>query len=290
VTSDLPDALSPRAFGPAIDSHQHFWHYEPAAFDWIDDSMRVLQRDWLPAHLCPELSAAGIAGAITVQARQTLDETAWLLDIGDAHDAIVGVVGWVPLTSSSVAGVLERLVDRPKLRGVRHVVQGEADPAFLDRPDFNAGIRALGEFGLTFDLLLYERQLPSARQFVDRHPDQVFIVDHAAKPRIRDAILEPWATHMRQLARRPRVYCKLSGLVTEADPHAWTDADIRPYVETVLAAFGPERVMFGSDWPVCLLASPYGRWANAVKGFIAELTPSERAAVLGGAARRAYRL
>ena len=273
-----------------IDAHHHFWRYDSAEYEWIDDSMSALRRDFLPPDLAVALTAGGVHGAISVQARQTLDETEWLLALASAHDLIVGVVGWVPLASSSVRADLAKLVAHPKLRGVRHVLQGEADPRFFERPDFNAGIGALRDFSLAYDLLIYEHQLPAALAFVDRHPGQVFVLDHAAKPRIRERSVEPWRTHVRDLARRPDVYCKLSGLVTEADTHAWTDADLRPYADTVLEAFGPSRVMFGSDWPVCLVASPYDRWVDAVRGFTAGLTASERAEVLGGTARRAYRL
>ncbi|MGD0674500.1 MAG: amidohydrolase family protein [Polyangiaceae bacterium] len=291
MTIDNPAATVHPGSAPAIiDAHHHFWHYEPEAYPWIDPSMTVLRRDWLAVDLAPRLAAARIDGVVSVQARQTLEETSWLLSLADAHDFIVGVVGWVPLVSSSVVTTLGRFGDNPKFRGVRHVVQGEADPHFLERPDFNAGIRALRPLQLSYDILIYETQIPAALDFVDRHPDQVFIVDHAAKPRIRDGVLEPWRTNVRELARRPGVYCKLSGLVTEAATHAWTDADLRPYVDTVLEAFGPTRVMFGSDWPVCLLASSYDRWFDAVRRFLAELTPTERASILGGSARRAYRL
>lgn len=272
-----------------IDSHHHFWRYEPAEYDWIDDTMSALRRDFLAPDLASTLGAAGIGGAISVQARQTLGETRWLLSIADEFDFIAGVVGWVPLASPSVRVDLSALAGG-KLRGVRHVVQGETDPRFLERPDFNAGIDALQDFGLTYDLLIHEHQLPAALAFVDRHPGQAFVLDHAAKPRIRDRIVEPWRTHIRELARRPAVYCKLSGLVTEATPNTWTDDDLRPYVDTVLDAFGPSRILFGSDWPVCLVASTYDRWVRAVRTLTAGLTASERTEIMGGTARRAYRL
>jgi L-fuconolactonase len=272
-----------------VDAHHHFWRFDPAEYDWIDDSMSALRRDFLPADLAPAMSAAGMHGAISVQARQTLDETRWLLSLAEANDFIVGVVGWVPLASPSLRAELATLAENGKLRGVRHVVQGEADPRFLERPDFNAGVNALGDFGLAYDILIYERQLPAAIAFVDRHPGQVFVLDHAGKPRVRECALEPWRTQMRELARRPNVYCKLSGLVTEAAPQSWADTDLRPYIETMLEAFGPARVMFGSDWPVCLLASDYNRWADTVRNFTARLSASERAEIFGGSARRAYR-
>jgi L-fuconolactonase len=288
--SAAPEAPRPAGDPHWIDAHNHFWRFEPGEYRWIDDSMSVLRRDYLPGDLAPLLRASGVRATVAVQARQTLEETEWLLSLADANAAIAAVVGWVPLASPRAREVVGRLAQSRKLRGVRHVVQDEEDPHFLERPDFNAGIGVLAELGLVYDLLIVERQLPSAVHFVDRHPDQVFVLDHAAKPRIREGEVEPWRAHVRELARRPNVYCKLSGLVTEAAGGAWTVSDLRPYAETVLEVFGPSRVMFGSDWPVCLLASPYERWVETVRALIAALTPAERAQVEGGTARRAYRL
>jgi L-fuconolactonase len=273
-----------------IDSHQHFWRYTPAEYGWISDGMAVIRRDFLPEHLLAEMTAAGVDGAISVQARQTLDETVWLLDLARQCDRLRGVVGWVPLCDPAVEGVLERLAPAPALCAVRHVVQGEPDDEFILRPDFNRGIAALRRFNLTYDILVFERHLPATLRFVDRHPEQRFAVDHIAKPRVRAGLVEPWASRMRDLAQRPNVWCKLSGLVTEADPHAWTVEQLRPYLQTVLEAFGPERVLFGSDWPVCLVACPYGRWLDIVRRAIADFTPAEQAAILGGNALRAYGL
>lgn len=273
-----------------IDSHQHFWHYTPAEYDWISAEMAVIRRDFLPEHLLAEMRAAGVDGAVSVQARQTLAETEWLLDLARRYEPLRGVVGWVPLCDPQVEAVLERLTVTPALRGVRHVVQGEPDDEFLLRPDFNRGIATLRRFDLAYDILILERHLPATLRFVDRHPEQRFVVDHIAKPRIRAGQLEPWASRLRDLARRPHVCCKLSGVVTEADPHAWTVAQIQPYLDTVLAAFGSERVLFGSDWPVCLVGCSYGRWSQIVRHAIGEFSAAEQAAVLGGNACRAYRL
>jgi L-fucono-1,5-lactonase len=275
---------------PVIDAHHHFWRYDRAEYDWIDDTMSALRRDFLAPDLADALRAAGVQGAVSVQARQSLEETRWLLSIAAAHDFIAGVVGWVPLASPALRTELEPLAAGSKLRGVRHVVQGEPDPRFLERPEFNAGVAALREFGLAYDLLVYERQLPAAIAFVDRYPGQVFVLDHAAKPRIRDRVLEPWRTHIRELARRANVYCKLSGLVTEAARDAWTETDLRPYADTVLEAFGPSRVLFGSDWPVCLASSTYERWVATVRTLIDGLTATERGEIMGGTACRAYQL
>ncbi len=273
-----------------VDSHQHFWRYDTGEYGWIGDELASIRRDFLPTDLARELGAVGVDAVVSVQARQTLDETRWLLELAAANDFIAGVVGWVPLVSPGVIDTLESLVQDPRLCGVRHVLQDEADPGFAASRDFNRGIAALRGFGLAYDVLVYERQLATATALVDRHPDQVFVVDHAAKPRIRDGAFSPWREGMCELARRPNVFCKLSGLVTEADPRAWTRATLEPYADVVLSAFGPSRVMFGSDWPVCLAACSYERWLATVRELCAGLSATERESVLGGTARRAYDL
>lgn len=274
---------------PVIDAHQHFWHYDPAEYGWIEPSMAAIRRDFLPVDLKRAASGAGVGAVVSVQARQTTAETAWLLDLAAGDPFVAGVVGWVPLASPTVEVELERFAAHPKLRGVRHVLQDEADEYML-QPAFARGLRAVRRLGLAYDILVFERQLPSAIALADRHPDQVLVLDHVAKPRIRDGLLEPWRERMRELARRPNVCCKLSGMVTEADHRAWSAAQLRPYVETVIEAFTPERLMLGSDWPVCLLACDYGRWIDTVRGFLGGLSPAEQAQILGGTARRAYRL
>ncbi len=280
----------PRDPAVTVDSHQHFWRYDPQEYDWIGDELAAIRRDFLPADLARELGPAGVDAVVSVQARQTLGETRWLLELAEANDFIAGVVGWVPLVSARVADTLAELAANRRLCGVRHVLQGEADPDFAARPDFDRGIAALRGLGLAYDILVYERQLPVATALVDRHPDQVFVVDHVAKPRIRDAVVSPWRERMRELGRRPNVFCKLSGMVTEAGPRAWTRATLEPYAEVVLEAFGPSRVMFGSDWPVCLAACSYSRWLTTVRELCAGLSETERERVLGGTARRAYGL
>ncbi|MCE9613901.1 MAG: amidohydrolase family protein [Lentisphaerae bacterium] len=263
-----------------IDAHQHFWLYDPAEYGWIDAAMRAIRRDFQPADLLAEMRAAGITGSVCVQARQSLAETRWLLDLADRHDFIKGVVGWVALADPAC-----EIPDHPKLKGVRHVVQSERD-GFLLRENFNRGVDRLRERGLAYDLLIVERQLPDALQFVDRHPDQVFVIDHIAKPRIRDDALTPWRENIRELARRANVWCKLSGMVTEADYGGWTEAQLRPYVDVVLDAFGPRRLMFGSDWPVCLVAVGYARWA----GIVDALSANERDHIMGRTAAGVYQL
>jgi L-fuconolactonase len=226
-----------------------------------------------------------------VQARQTLEETAWLLELARQHELIRGVVGWVPLVEGdNVKRHLERFAGNRKLRGVRHVVQDEADPRYILRADFNQGIRALRDSQLRYDILIFERHLPAAIEFVDRHPNQIFILDHIAKPRIKEGVLKPWDANMRELAKRQNVYCKLSGMVTEADTKRWTPASLKPYIDVVLQAFGPKRLMYGSDWPVMLLAGDYVRWYDVVANSIAKLSKSEQERIIGGTAAEAYGL
>jgi L-fuconolactonase len=274
---------------PRVDAHQHFWRYSEAEYGWINEAMSAIRRDFLPGHLLPVLDEVGIDATIAVQARQTYDETHWLLELADENDWIAGVVGWVPLADPSAHETLEHFAAHSKLKGVRHVLQGEAD-AYMDRADFNAGVALLSRFGLTYDVLILEAQLPAAIQFVDRHPQQPMVLDHLAKPLIAAHQIEPWRTHVRDLARRPHVSCKLSGMVTEADFAAWTIEDLRPYVDTVLEAFGPRRLLFGSDWPVCTVAASYSRWVAAVRELIGELSEHEQDRILGRNAETVYNL
>lgn len=273
-----------------LDAHHHLWRYDPREYAWIGDGMDVLKRDFLVEHLRPLMADNGIEGLVTVQATQTVRETEWLLDLAGRHDEIRGVVGWVPLVEPGVAATIERLAANPRLRGVRHVLQDEPDDGFALREDFNRGLAQLRPLHLTYDILIYERHLPQAIALVDRHPNQVFVLDHVAKPRIRDRALSPWRERIRDLARREHVYCKISGMATEADWTTWTDADLAPYLDVVLEAFGPRRLMFGSDWPVLLLAAEYGQWAGSVRRAIAPLSADERAWIETRAATEAYNL
>jgi len=226
-----------------------------------------------------------------VQARQTLEETEWLLGLAQEHQLIRGVVGWVPLTEGAgVARHLERFAKNRKFRGVRHVIQDEADPRYILREDFNQGVKSLLPLALRYDILIFERHLPAAIEFLDRHPKQIFILDHIAKPRIKDRVLAPWDRNMRELARRPNVYCKLSGMLTEADPKHWTPAQMQPYLDVVLSAFGPKRLMYGSDWPVMLLAGGYVQWYGLVTNAISKLSKTEQDRIMGGTAVEAYGL
>ncbi|MGA8111030.1 MAG: amidohydrolase family protein [Acidobacteriaceae bacterium] len=270
-----------------IDAHHHFWRYTAAEYGWIDDAMASIRRDFLPADLAPEIAAAGIDAVVSVQARQSLEETEALLSMAESHPWIAGVVGWVPLADPRVSRDLERLARHPKLRGVRHILQ--AEPAeYMDRADFNAGLAQLFPLGLAYDILIVHHQLPAAIRLVDRHPNQVFVLDHIAKPPIRAGETQPWARDLAEIARRPNVVCKLSGVVTEADYKTWTYESILPYLETALAAFGPDRLMFGSDWPVCRVATPYSAWVQTVERFAAPLSAPERQSIFHDTATRAY--
>jgi L-fuconolactonase len=270
-----------------IDAHHHMWKYGPD-YGWITPEMKVIRRDFLPEDLEPLMHHFGIDGTVAVQARQTLEETSWLLGLAEKHPLIRGVVGWVPLTDGAgVKRSLEKFAGNRRLRAVRHVVQDEPDPRYILRADFNEGIRALKEFGLRYDILIFERHLPAAIEFVDRHPNQTFILDHIAKPRIKEKILTPWDKNMRELAKRQNVYCKLSGMITEADPR-WTPQDLQPYIDVVLSSFGPRRIMYGSDWPVMLLAGDYERWYRTVTVAISKLSQAEQDRIMGGTAAEAY--
>jgi L-fuconolactonase len=252
--------------------------------------MAALRRDFLPAHLKAEIAAVGIDGVVSVQARQTVGETEWLLSLADENDFIKGVVGWLPLADACVREVIAKFAANPKLRAVRHVVQDEPDDRFILGADFNRGVSMLKDFGLVYDILIFERQLASSIEFVDRHPQQVFVLDHIAKPRIGDGAIEPWRANIRELARRKNVFCKASGMVTEADWKTWNKEQLRPYFDTVLEAFGPKRLMFGTDWPVCLAASGYSRWVEVVREFAAGLSADEQEWLFGKTAVLAYGL
>jgi L-fuconolactonase len=273
-----------------IDAHQHFWRYDQGEYGWIDDSMGALRRDFLPADLKPELERAGFQGCVAVQARQTLEETRWLLELAERAPFILGVVGWVDLRSPGVGFELEALAYESKLVGVRHVVQSEPDDRFLLQPEFLCGISILEEFDLAYDILIYAKHLPVAAEFVARFPKQRFVLDHLAKPPIKSGALDLWARGIRELAAFPNVYCKVSGLVTEADWQAWKPEDMRPYLDVAFECFGPNRLMIGSDWPVCTVAAPYSLVMDVVKNYISKYAAEERNAVLGGNAVKLWRL
>jgi len=273
-----------------IDAHQHFWIYNPQEYEWIDDSMGVIRRNFLPQDLEPELQHNDVQGSVAVQARQTLEETRWLLELAERSAEILGVVGWVDLCSANLRSQLEGFAKYPKLVGVRHIVQSEPDERFLLRDDFLRGISLLEEFDLAYDILIYTKHLPVAAEFVERFPKHRFVLDHLAKPPIKSGEIEPWASGVRRLAGFPTVFCKLSGLVTEAHWQRWKPEEIRPYLDVAFEAFGTERLMIGSDWPVCLVAGSYRRTVDVVKNYLQDFPAHVRDAVLGENARRFWRL
>lgn len=275
---------------PGIDAHHHLWRYSSAEYDWISDSMQALRRDFLPADLRAEMKAAGVEGSVAVQARQTMEETRWLLELAGQNPWMAGVVGWAPIADGQFPRVLEELCDNTRLKGLRHVLQDEPDDRHALGADFERGLKALASTGLVYDILIYARHLPVAVELVDRHPNQMFVLDHLAKPKIAAHQLSPWRENIRELARRPNVACKLSGMVTEADWQHWTVSDLEPYLETALECFGAQRLLAGSDWPVCTLASGYGRWWQTLRGWASPLTADEQAGIFGGNAARVYRL
>lgn len=273
-----------------IDAHHHLWRYNPEEYGWIDPSMGVIARDFAIEDLARVAAPLGVEGSVVVQARQSLEETYSLLEIASHDPFVLGVVGWAPLAADDAALTLDRLLPHPKLKGLRHVVQDEPDDDFILGKAFGRGVRAALDRGLAYDLLVFARQLPQTIEFVDRHPDGRFVLDHIAKPEIAADNREPWAADIRRLAERPNVACKLSGVATEADWRAWTLDSIRYYLDTALDTFGAERLMFGSDWPVCLLATDYPRWLRTVEQWSAALSTAERDSLFHGAATRAYNL
>lgn len=274
-----------------IDSHHHFWTYGPAEYGWIGDGMDVLKHDFLPLDLKTELMENGVAGAISVQARQTVEETEWLLKLANENDGVLGVVGWVPLASPDLESTLETFDDAKFLKGVRHVLQAEKNDDLILSEEFNRGVAQLAKHDLTYDILIKGHQLPGAIHLVDRHPEQTFVLDHIAKPTISAEIFdERWAESFRHLAERENVFCKFSGVVTEVQDPQWNMDTIRPYWDTALEAFGADRLMFGSDWPVCLLRADYARWIATARSLSDDLSEDEKSAYFGKNATIAYRL
>jgi L-fuconolactonase len=274
-----------------IDAHQHFWKYDPVIHSWINDAMWVIRRDYSPVDLLPMLQAAGMDGCVTVQVNQTEDENTELLELAGRFDFIRGVVGWIDLQSPAVEERLEWYRAFPKLKGFRHILQGERDRALMLKPAFKRGIGSLKKFGFTFDILIFPDQLGYTRDFVASFPNQPFIVDHIAKPYIKDRfITEEWKDAIRAVAAFPNVSCKISGMVTEADWKHWKPEHFKPYLDTVVEAFGPGRIVFGSDWPVCLVAAEYAQVVAIVEDYFAAFSAEERAGLFGGNAAAFYHL
>jgi L-fuconolactonase len=272
-----------------VDTHQHFWNYDPAEYAWIDDRMTPLRRDFLPLDARREMDAIGVIACIAVQVRQTLEETAWLLELTDEFPFIAGVIGWVDLQAPDVDAQLARVAAHSRLVGIRHIVQTEPD-GFLERPAFLRGIARLEPFDLTYDILVYARQMPAAVAFARAFPRQRFVLDHLGKPDVRAQEYQSWRAQLNQLAALPNVHCKLSGLVTEADWGSWKPEQLRPYLDAALDAFGPDRLMIGSDWPVCTLAGTYKDVIGVTLDAIGEYSVTEQERMLGGTARELWNL
>jgi L-fuconolactonase len=273
-----------------IDSHQHFWNYEPVKHSWIDDEMAVIRRDFTPEDLQKVYQENGVDGCVAVQADQTLAETDFLIDLASKNDFIKGIVGWVDLRNEAVETDLERYSHQPKVKGFRHVVQGESDHNFLLRPNFLRGISALEKYNYVYDILIFPHQLGATLEFVKRFPNIKFVIDHIAKPYIKDGFYEGWANQMKAIAKHDNVYCKVSGMITEADYKTWTESQLHPYIDLVFNAFGTNRIMYGSDWPVCLVAGNYAQVKNIVTNYIADFSADEKATIMGKNAIQFYNL
>ncbi|MES2776060.1 MAG: amidohydrolase family protein [Bacteroidota bacterium] len=272
-----------------IDCHQHFWHYNAQKHDWIDDEMAVIRKDFLPQDLMPVLSANGIDGCVAVQADQTEAETDFLLQLAKENSFIKGIVGWVDLRADNITERLAHYAQFSAIKGFRHVLQGE-EPGFMLQPAFLNGIASLHEFGFTYDILIFPKHLKAAIELVKQFPEQRFVIDHIAKPYIKAGLIDEWKEDMTAIAQYPNVHCKISGTITEADYHLWKPEDFTPYLDTVVAAFGTSRIMFGSDWPVCLVAADYGKMLGIVQQYFSSFSPAEQEALFGENATRFYSL
>ena len=273
-----------------IDSHQHFWKYEPVKHSWIDDDMSVIRRDFLPSDLAKVYLENSIDGCVAVQADQTQEETDFLIDLASINNFIKGIVGWVDLRAENIENVLEKYSTDKIVKGFRHVVQVEADHNFLLRPNFSRGISLLEKHNFTYDILVFPHQLGSVLEFVKKFPHQKFVIDHIAKPYIKDGYFEGWATMMTAIGKHENVSCKMSGMVTEADFITWTPEQIHPYMDTALEAFGSKRILFGSDWPVCLVAGNYSKIKKLTTDFISQLSQIEQNSIMGNNAIEFYNL
>lgn len=273
-----------------IDAHQHFWHYHPQRDSWISEEMSVIRRDFLPPDLEPLLQEHGIDGCVAVQADQSEEETLFLVRLADEYSFIKGVVGWVDLGSERIRERLDHFSQYPIIKGFRHILQGEAQRDLVLQPPFLRGIKALVEADLSYDILILPDQLPYATAMVQQFPEGRFVLDHLAKPRIRSKEINQWAADLQELAQHPNTYSKLSGLVTEAHWNHWKRDDFLPYIDAVVEAFGPQRLMFGSDWPVCLLSASYAETISIIKDHFTSFTATEQQRIFGGTATEFYRL
>lgn len=272
-----------------IDSHHHFWIYNEKEYKWINNEMKKIKRNFTPEHLLHLLKNNGFNGTILVQARQTLEETEWLLELAEKYPFIKGVVGWVDLCSSQVEKQLEVFTTNPLLKGVRHVLQDEKD-SFMLSEKFISGISLLEKYNLTYDILIGHKQLPSAIKLVERFPNQMFVLDHIGKPNIKDSEIEEWKENIYKLASNEHVYCKLSGMVTEADWLHWKEQDFKPYLDVVFDAFGIDRLMIGSDWPVCTVSKSYSEVMGIVENYISEHSLEDQNKILGLNCMKFYKI
>jgi len=274
-----------------IDSHQHFWKVARGDYHWMSPAVSVLCRDYLPEDLQPLLEKNHINKTVLVQAAQTREETDFLLDLADQHDFIAGVIGWLDLESPNFGGDLELLSKRPKFLGIRPMLQDLTDDDWILRPQVMESLKLIAQLDLPFEFLTYTRHLPHILKALETTPGLRAVVDHVSKPEIKNQKFDPWQSLMAEVARHPNVYCKLSGMITEADHQTWTVEDLRPYVEHVVKCFGFERVMYGSDWPVCLLAGSYDRVVGALQAILEpQLNQQRETAVFGGNAAHFYKL
>ncbi|WP_448105271.1 amidohydrolase family protein [Pedobacter panaciterrae] len=273
-----------------IDSHQHFWKYNAVRDSWITDDMAVLQDDFLPMHLQPVLQHFDFDGCVVVQADQSAAENAFQLQNAKDHSFIKGIVGWVDLRAANISEQLADLSEHPQMKGFRHILQGETDRALMLKPDFVNGISKLKDYGFTYDILVFPDQLQYAAELVAKFPDQPFVLDHIAKPDVKNKNIEDWALDIQKLAAHENVYCKISGLVTEADWKYWKKEDFTPYLDVVFEAFGTNRLMYGSDWPVSLVAAAYGQVVDLAKSYVSELSENEQGLFWGGNATKFYNL
>lgn len=271
-----------------IDSHQHFWYYNPQTHGWIDDSMSVIRRDFLPAHLEEVLKENQVTGTIAVQVDQSISETQFLLDLAEDFDFIKGVVGWVDLRSDHLETQLDALAHQYKLVGFRHIVQAEQDPMFLMQPSFRRGLEIIFERGYTYDILIYPHQLAAALELIDRFPRAPFVIDHLAKPYIKSGYYKGWEIMMREISQYPQVYCKWSGMITEANWYSWTPEDLRKYLEITADCFTADRLMYGSDWPVLNVAGTYQQVLDVILDHVSGWSNQEQSNVMGGNAKKFY--
>ncbi|MBN7812602.1 amidohydrolase family protein [Algoriphagus sp. H41] len=272
-----------------LDSHQHFWEYDPKKHEWITPEMSRIRRNFLPADLSPLLQDAKIDGCIAVQADESQRETDFLLDLASQNDWIKGVVGWADLKSDQLDEVLDRYSESKTLVGFREVLQGR-DPAYMLQEEFIRGLRKIGQRGYAYDILIFPKHLAATLDLVKKCPDQRYVIDHLAKPYIKDGEWKEWKKAMAPLAERELMHCKLSGMITEADWQKWTPGQLIPYLEIALELFGPERLMYGSDWPVCLLAGEYERYWEVIEQFTSALSPSEKSKIMGDTAAKFYQI